>query len=298
MKQAREERSISLEELQELTKIQKRYLAAIEEGRFDALPGKFYARAFIKSYAEAVNINPDQLFDEFSNELPNPRKEVTDLPSRSERTKDKSKAKVTTNRSKFRSLIPALVAGICLVAIVFGIWVYLQNNNEGAEGVPSGDQEEPFEEEINVDLNDEPPVDNEDGTEEEPAPEQDINQEEDISDEEEVAEVTTEQQLTHLETQGNHSYYELVGTDQFLVDINYTGTSYVGISNGKGNTFYAANATENDETMSYDFSEEEEIEFNFGASPFVELRVNGEHLEFPIDTVHQKVTVTFNPDVD
>ncbi|WP_139037439.1 helix-turn-helix domain-containing protein, partial [Bacillus pumilus] len=52
--EAREEKGMSLEDLQTVTKIQKRYLLAIEQGNYDIIPGKFYVRAFIKQYAEAV----------------------------------------------------------------------------------------------------------------------------------------------------------------------------------------------------------------------------------------------------
>src|SRR5690625_6120585 len=69
LKEAREEKGISLESLEETTKIQKRYLQAIEEENFNILPGKFYARAFIKEYALAVNLNVDELFEEYEEDL-------------------------------------------------------------------------------------------------------------------------------------------------------------------------------------------------------------------------------------
>src|SRR5699024_5480846 len=47
------------------TKIQKRYLVAIEQDDFNALPGKFYARAFIKEYAQAVGLDPDEVLQGF-----------------------------------------------------------------------------------------------------------------------------------------------------------------------------------------------------------------------------------------
>ena len=34
------------------------------------MPGKFYARAFIKQYAEAVGLEPEELFEEYKNEIP------------------------------------------------------------------------------------------------------------------------------------------------------------------------------------------------------------------------------------
>ncbi len=64
LKEAREEKGMSLDDLQAATKIQKRYLTALEEGNYDIIPGKFYVRAFIKQYAEAVGLDSELLFEE------------------------------------------------------------------------------------------------------------------------------------------------------------------------------------------------------------------------------------------
>lgn len=61
LRQARLNKNISLDELQQITKIQKRYLEAIESGEFDLLPGSFYVRAFVKQYAQAVGEDGDKL---------------------------------------------------------------------------------------------------------------------------------------------------------------------------------------------------------------------------------------------
>lgn len=64
LKEARLQKGMSLDDVQEVTKIRKKYLEAIEAGDYKVLPGSFYVRAFIKTYAEAVGVNPDELMEE------------------------------------------------------------------------------------------------------------------------------------------------------------------------------------------------------------------------------------------
>jgi cytoskeletal protein RodZ len=70
LKKSRLEQGISLEQLQETTKIRKRYLEAIEVGDYKSLPGNFYVRAFIKSYAEAVGMDPSEVLSMYRNVFP------------------------------------------------------------------------------------------------------------------------------------------------------------------------------------------------------------------------------------
>lgn len=64
LKEARIEKGYTLDDLQQITKIQKRYLQAIEDGNLDVLPGRFYARAFIKQYADIVGLDGENLLEE------------------------------------------------------------------------------------------------------------------------------------------------------------------------------------------------------------------------------------------
>lgn len=70
LRKARKERELSLDDIQELTKIRKRYLEAIESGDHSVLPGTFYVRAFIKNYSEAVGLNPEEVLRLYQHEVP------------------------------------------------------------------------------------------------------------------------------------------------------------------------------------------------------------------------------------
>lgn len=70
LKEARGTKGLSIDQLHEITKIQKRHLVAIEEGNYDVLPGAFYARAFIKQYADAVGLSGEELLVEYQSTIP------------------------------------------------------------------------------------------------------------------------------------------------------------------------------------------------------------------------------------
>ncbi|MBE3562556.1 MAG: DUF4115 domain-containing protein [Hydrogenibacillus schlegelii] len=70
LRRAREAQGLDLEALQERTKIQKRYLAYMEAGEWDKLPGAFYARAFVRRVAEALGLEAEALLQEHADELP------------------------------------------------------------------------------------------------------------------------------------------------------------------------------------------------------------------------------------
>ena len=57
LKAAREERNMSLDEASRATKIRKEFLLAIEEDRFEMLPGDVFARGFVRSYADFLGLD-------------------------------------------------------------------------------------------------------------------------------------------------------------------------------------------------------------------------------------------------
>jgi len=63
LKKARQEKGLTINDIQERTKIRKKYLEAIEANDFDILPGKVYLKVFIKGYAREVDINYQELLN-------------------------------------------------------------------------------------------------------------------------------------------------------------------------------------------------------------------------------------------
>lgn len=81
LRKAREAKGLSISDIEKATKIQSRYLEAIENNDFDKLPGDFYVRAFIRQYAQIVGLNGKELLSQYQGEVAN---EVTSEVSQPE----------------------------------------------------------------------------------------------------------------------------------------------------------------------------------------------------------------------
>jgi cytoskeleton protein RodZ len=57
LRQARENRGLSLDEVATKTRVQRRYLQALEDGTVDKLPEPVYARGFLKKYADFLGLD-------------------------------------------------------------------------------------------------------------------------------------------------------------------------------------------------------------------------------------------------
>lgn len=61
LKQEREARGMTLDQISAATKIGTRFLRALEEEHFDQLPGGIFNKGFIRAYARCLGLNEDQL---------------------------------------------------------------------------------------------------------------------------------------------------------------------------------------------------------------------------------------------
>jgi cytoskeletal protein RodZ len=65
LRQARERRGVSLRQIAASTKISVAALEALERNDISKLPGGIFSRAFVRSYAVEVGLNPDETVREF-----------------------------------------------------------------------------------------------------------------------------------------------------------------------------------------------------------------------------------------
>lgn len=286
LREAREAKNYTLEDIQQRTKIQKRYLVAIENNNFDALPGRFYTRAFIKEYAHVLDIDGIRIMDELGGEDLEEDKETAIQYSRLKRTK-----KVGSNKvSAFYSILPTLIVLLLLVGIGYVAYTLIaekmnnSNNNDPNTTEPGNDEI------IRQPGGNQHVVDDEDDPVEKEPPEEPVIPEPTF----EVIQVGTgnaPESTINLNDAPEKIEITLTQTEE--------GRAYVEI---RGNeTTYIAKVMElGAEPETFDISLEDSVYLNIGYAPGIKISVNDIVLDYPKEEdknlpVHQRIQLQINP---
>src|SRR5438876_10411252 len=70
LREARERRGVSLRQIANATKIAVAVLEALERNDISRLPGGIFGRAFVRSYAVEVGLDPERTIQEFITQFP------------------------------------------------------------------------------------------------------------------------------------------------------------------------------------------------------------------------------------
>lgn len=135
LKQARESRGMSLQQVAASTKISISVLEALERGDFPRLPGGIFSRAFVRSYALEVGADPDEVVAKFVSEL------EAATPAAAEAVRpDVTDDDIAFLERQRRASLFLRVGIVVLVLVLIGSFVYWRMARAGATGTPSTDR--------------------------------------------------------------------------------------------------------------------------------------------------------------
>ena len=249
LKKARIQKGITLDELQEITKIRKRYLEAIEEGNYKVLPGNFYVRAFIKSYSEAVGLEPDEVLRLYRSVIPETNPEPTNEPKRRRTKPPRNSEKM----SKWASALLLIAFPLLIISVFYYFYVH-RPNLEHVDQPPipltnNTSQNEPEVKEPVVVVEPDPePI-------EEPEPQSEIDL---------------------VKTEGTTDFYVIKNSNQLTVQLQVVGDQcWMAIRKlNKNGEFIEENLIVNrDEVKDWVF--DDSVYFNIGKANALKITING-----------------------
>ncbi|MDM5298005.1 DUF4115 domain-containing protein [Bacillus pumilus] len=277
--EAREEKGMSLEDLLAATKIQKRYLLAIEQGNYDIIPGKFYVRAFIKQYAEAVGLNPEQLFEEFRKDVPSTyNDEVSDKLSNI-----KPQRELPKPASKMLELLPTIliIGGILIVIAIIYVIVQAVNQDDGQKN-----QAVPQQSESKYEVSTDSSLAKDQKKKEKASSdtkEETSKKDESTKDDEGVS-------IKATNTEGSTTTYEVSGADEMELTISATQASWLRVRDESGKVLKMGELKD-DESFKTDLSDLTQVDIRLGNATGIDIKVNDETLKYELDP---KNTMTQN----
>lgn len=125
LRQAREERGISIAEVAEQTRISPHYLEFIENDDYRTLPGGIFNKGFVKSYAKYVGIDENEALQDYSKLISSQDSEISEEPKT-------YRPEVLTDDRSSSSLLPTLIIAAIILGLmtwgIFSLVKYVENN--------------------------------------------------------------------------------------------------------------------------------------------------------------------------
>lgn len=128
LREARIRRGIELSEVEQATKIRVRYLRAMEEDRWELLPGTAYRRGFLSTYAPFLGLDAEAMIHEYDRQ--ERVEEMEPIPE--EMLPKRGVVRRSPIRPSVAVLTGLLAAAVLGVAVVIGITGGSGNGGHGA----------------------------------------------------------------------------------------------------------------------------------------------------------------------
>lgn len=120
LRQAREERGITLSDVAEHTRISPIYLESIDNDDYSKLPGGIFNRGFVKSYAKYVGLNEQEALLDYS-------RQQSELEAPQEAEARNYRPEVLTDDRNASSMLPTLITAAIILAVMTGGILLLLN---------------------------------------------------------------------------------------------------------------------------------------------------------------------------
>lgn len=129
LKQEREKKGMTLEDVSGATKISVRNLRALEQEKFELMPGGIFNRGFVRAYAKHLGLNDDQVVADYM-EAAGEAAPAAEAPSPPEALAEpENESQESTGQVPWAALVGLLILGTVLLAV----WSY-RSHRKGPEG--------------------------------------------------------------------------------------------------------------------------------------------------------------------
>ncbi|MBS1792719.1 MAG: helix-turn-helix domain-containing protein [Acidobacteria bacterium] len=111
LRQAREERGISISEVAEQTRISPHYLDSIENDDYRTLPGGIFNKGFVKSYAKYVGLDEQEALQDYARLISSQDGEQEDQPKT-------YRPEVLTDDRASSSMLPTIIFAVIILGLM------------------------------------------------------------------------------------------------------------------------------------------------------------------------------------
>lgn len=136
--EARKNKGLTLDQIEEATKIRKNVLASLEEGDWSELPSPTFVKGLLKNYGSFLGLNPEDLLAFYRREFDERKTKQTQKP-------------IISTSKRFR-LTPKWVTGFVAACAIVGVAIYLFVQYRSFTGTPLLELSQP-EDNIKIESN-------------------------------------------------------------------------------------------------------------------------------------------------
>jgi cytoskeleton protein RodZ len=127
LREARLKRDLTPADVQKAIRIRDRYLQALEEERWELLPGDAYVKGFLRTYAEYLGLDGNLYVEEYNSRFAHPDEPAPFVPERFART--------GTRFGGVGFLRPLVAVGIIVAIVAVAAW-QLSGTSDGKQATP------------------------------------------------------------------------------------------------------------------------------------------------------------------